>query len=513
MPVHYIANDPDAGAAAPAMRVQARRPARPSTRSGYSFSNTSPEGLAAPGTPKFLYWQTREAAVATLQAWESFAGPHRAWQGNRRRLALLQDDGEDLNAFYDRTSFSFFHQQIGARTFYSGASTDVVAHEVGHGLLDSIRPDLWSVNFLEVGAFHESFGDCIAMLTALDDLQTRQKLLVQAPTLKKRNFVESFGEHLARGIALAFPGHNAAAPRRGFHAFKYQLPSTLPADGPPGALINEFHSFGMLFNGCFWDLISGLYAAGGQVGEAGLAAAAKKAGKLLVEGARNALVTPRFLQSVGRAMTLADQSLNQGAHRTIIRDAFARHDILLGSNAVIAPTMALAGAAPAGAALARDTQRDLMRRMGAKPGARLATTSVNLFGMKAVRAVQQRSVDLSKLNPLLKGVVAVADEPVLVGASGPRAAVMGALPNAGDTDSEVQAFVQTLLARHRIELPATAAAAKKAAAPMKAAAGARAGAPAATPAPRRAHATHVIRSVGGRKVLQRVRFACYCCGT
>jgi Zn-dependent metalloprotease len=47
-----------------------------------------------------------------------------------------------------------------------GASTDVVAHEVGHGLLDSARPDS-STSILEVGAFHEAFGDCIAMLTAL----------------------------------------------------------------------------------------------------------------------------------------------------------------------------------------------------------------------------------------------------------------------------------------------------------------------------------------------------------
>jgi 3-hydroxyacyl-CoA dehydrogenase len=40
------------------------------------------------------------------------------------------------------------------KTFFSGASTDVVSHEVGHGLLDSIRPELWDAPFLEAGAFH-----------------------------------------------------------------------------------------------------------------------------------------------------------------------------------------------------------------------------------------------------------------------------------------------------------------------------------------------------------------------
>src|SRR6185436_4933684 len=130
--------------------------------------------------------------------------------------------------------------------------------------------------------------------------------------------------------------------------FQYQIPSTLPPDGGPGKLINEVHSFGMLFSGCFWNLITNIFAAGPSQTEAALASAATLAGKILICGVKNAVITPRFLQSVGRAMVLCDESQHGGANRDHIRNAFQAHDILLGSNAMIAPSMVLQGAAPKG---------------------------------------------------------------------------------------------------------------------------------------------------------------------
>ena len=498
MAINFIPNDPDAGAAAPAMRRKDPSPNRPSSSSGFTFSNQSAEGEAAPGTPQFLFWQAREAAIAAVAAWEACAGQtHTAWQGNRKKLPLLQDAGEDLNAFYDRASFSFFHETVGAETFFSGASTDVVSHEVGHGLLDSMRPDFFEVNFLEVGAFHEAFGDCMAILTALGDTETRQRLLAVAPNLRARDFVESTAEQLSRAIGLAIPGHNAAEPRHAFNTFKFQIPSTLPDNGGPGALINEVHSFGMIFTGCFWDLIANLFNASATQDEAALLAAAKLAGKILIEGARGAVVRPRFLQSIGRAMVLADQNMNGGANRQHINDAFARHDILLGANAMMAPTMALAGTAPKGAKLGTAAREDLRRRLGSVRGAKLSLSATDFFGVKAVNAVQTRGVQLGSVDPKLKGVVAMAHEPVIVGASGSRAAVMGAVPNVAETESEVKAFVGSLVAHRRIGYGRKA---KKAAVAKR-------------DFPE--HVTHVVKSVGGRKVLQRVRFLCGClrCGS
>jgi hypothetical protein len=491
MSINHIPNDPRAGTTAPTMRVQSPRANRPSTRSGFSFSNPSPQGVFAPGTSEFLFWQCREAAIAALQAWEVSAGAHKKWQGNRGKIPLLQDDGEDLNAFYDRQSFSFFHTTLRDTTFFSGASTDVVAHEVGHGLLDSVRSDFFSVNFLEVGALHEAFGDCIALLTALADRDTRVSLLAAAPNLRKKNFVEGTAEDLSEGIRRFNPNHNAAKPRRAFNKFQYQIPSTLPSDRGPGKLINEVHSFGMLFSGCFWDLTANIFAAGNSQTEAALASAAALAGKILIAGVKAAVITPRFLQSVGRAMVLADESLHGGANRDHIRNAFQAHNILLGSNAMIAPSMVLAGAAPKGKALSPATHKDLKARLGDGKGAKMTFAAADLFGEKVVNVLNTREISLGSVDKDLKDVVCIAYEPVNVGASGGRAAVMGAMPQPEDTDKEVIEFVKALLEHDRIDLGK-----KKKSAIASAADG------------KKNAATHAVKSVGGKKVLTRVRFHC-----
>jgi hypothetical protein len=506
MSINYIPNDPRAGSTAPAIRVKSPRGNRASTRSGFTFSNTSPQGVFAPGTAGFLFWQCREAAIAAVQAWETSAGPHTKWQGNRKKLPLHQDEGQDLNAFYNRQTFSFFHQTFGGTTFFSGASTDVVAHEVGHGLLDSVRPDFFSVNFLEVGALHEAFGDCMALLTGLADNETRVKLLAAASDLRKKNFLESTAEDLSEGIRRFNPNHNAAEPRHAFNKFQFQIPSTLPSTGGPGKLINEVHSFGMLFSGCFWDVIANIFAAGASHNEAALASAAALAGKILIAGVKGAVITPRFLQSVGRAMVLADESLHGGANRDHIRDAFQAHNILLGANAMIAPSMLLDGAAPKGKTLSPATHKDLKARLGAVRGAKMSMAAADLFGAKVINVLNTREISLGGIDKDLKGVVGIAHEPVNIGASGGRAAVMGAMPQPEDTDKEVIEFVKALLEHDRIDLgkkkQATGASRRSLVAGRGAAEGER------SADGKKQAATHTVKSVGGKKVLTRIRFHC-----
>jgi hypothetical protein len=502
--INFIPNDPLAGPAAPAIRVQATRPNRPASRASFTLSNAQPEGTQPPGTPGFLFWQCRETALAALEAWESFAGNFTRWQGNRKKLPLLQDKGVDVNAFYDRFSFSFFHRQIQGDVVFSGASTDVVAHEVGHGLLDAIRPELWDSPFLETGAFHEAFGDCIAILTALNDPATRKKLLDVTTTLKKRNFVESTAEQLSDAIRRLVPTHNAAEPRHAFNTFQFVIPETLPDDGGPGVLINEVHSFGMVFTGCFYDLIAGIFAAQSAQTEAKLLAAANTAGALLVAGARTAVITPRFFQSVGRAMVLADDQANAGANRDRIRTAFENHNTMLGANALLAPSAALAGPARTGRqamTLGAATRRDLIARLGAQPGTKLSVESVEMGGQRFTRAVHTQKVALGSLDSRLKGVTIEAAVPVMVGESRGRAAVMGALPEPTATEREAQAFVESLLNHGQIQFgaPKAVAAAKSASAR---------GAVAADKRKLVARETHRVKTVGGKKVLQRVRFCC-----
>src|SRR5262245_57472816 len=168
MAINFIPNDPLAVASLP-MRQKAPRPNRLASRANFNFFAAVGEGIFNPGTAEFLFWQCREAALLALEVWESLNGNLTQWARaapNRKRLNLLQDDGDQLNAGYNGQSLEFFHHTTGNKTTFSAASTDVVAHEAGHAFLDTLRPELFGSPITEEGGFHEAFGDCIALLVA-----------------------------------------------------------------------------------------------------------------------------------------------------------------------------------------------------------------------------------------------------------------------------------------------------------------------------------------------------------
>ena len=492
MAINFIPNDPLAGTGAPALRQVNAVANRPTNRAGFIFRSPQPQASYQPGTPGFLFWQCRQAAIAAVKTWESHAGVLPRWF-SARRLDLVQNAvaefGEDPqpNAFYDRSSFQFYEFTAGGKTTFSGESTDVVAHEIGHGLLDGIRSDLWDTAFLEVSAFHEAFGDCVALLTALSDAPTRQAFL---PRINSHNFLETTAEDLSDAIRRFRPNHNAAEPRMALNILQWQLPTTLPANGGPGVLINEGHSFARVFTGCFYDLLRNLV--GNGAADTTLQQKVGAAARLLIAGARNAPESTRFFQSVGRAMSLADQQLNNGANRDAIGRAFAAHNIALGTNAMVAPVAELAGASPKvgarSATLGPATVKDLAERLNLKTGARMIVSPLRALGERVVQAVHQREVPLGDVHAKLKGVIAMAAETVLVGASGGRAAALGALPDASATTNEVLSYVDSLIKHERIAFDVKAAMeeTKKAA----------------------NYATHVVKTVGGKKRLVRLRFSC-----
>ena len=145
-------------------------------------------------------------------------------------------------------------------------------------------------------------------------------------------------------------------------------------------MINEVHSFGMIFSGCFYDLIALIFTGQSSKTETTLL---RRHGRRRTARRRraDALITPRFFQSVGRAMTLADEERNAGRNRDAIRAAFQLHNIMLGSNALFAPAAVLEGGPPSlgrTAALKPSTRRDLARRLRASPGDRLTVSPQNL---------------------------------------------------------------------------------------------------------------------------------------
>jgi hypothetical protein len=507
--INFITNDPDADVLN-SPEHQAARPDRPAGKAGFKFTGAVTQKVYDPDTEadKFLFWQCREAALAAIETWESFEAPLNQWarSPNRKKLelSLKFHDPEitgnrQLNAFYDGSGLRFF-AFTNARnvTTFSGKSTDTVSHETGHALLDTVRPELFESNLPEVNAFHEAFADCTALLTALSNQDTRKKLLASAPDLGSANFVESMSEYLSDAILKEFGKVAASKPRRLLNDFTWDLPTSLPAgdfDDAPDLLSAEAHSFSRVFSGCFYDVVRNIFTAQSSQTEATLLGSTQTAAKLLVAGVRAAPETARYFQAVGRGMALADDDTNGSANRDAIRNAFARHNVMLGSAAMLAPTAGLAGSPLKFAAgafkLSPATTRDIRERIRAEPGSKMTVNRDRMFGTDVAAAIHKREVKLGALDNRLKGVVAYASERILVGNSGARPAVLGMLPERNRTEDEVNHYVQTLLNHGRIAMdgknPKGAMAAK-----------------AKTPnVP-----THVIRNRGGKKVLERIRFVC-----
>ncbi len=509
MPIQFIPNDPEAKRAPMAQRITPSG-ARAKGKTDFNFGALPALREWPAASDEFLVLQCREALLRALSAWEGIAGPLSKWQGakSRRKLKVHVDEGEDTNAYYDRRSLGFYHQVSSktGRLRRFAASVDVVAHEAGHAFLDAIRPSLWDSNYPEPNAFHEAFGDCIAIVTALSQPDLRKALLKRDPKLSRANFVETLMESLANGIRDEERQHNGAKPRRGSNRHQWTLPTTLPDEGGPGKLINQSHSFGQVFVGCFYDTLRNVFVASKKKNSKALANAAQVVGRLLVRAADKASHGPRFFQAVGRTMTLEDETLHARKYHEAIRLAFKAHGILLGSAAAVSPRTALKGAAPKlvrrarGRTLAKATLDDLKSRMSLPAGTPMSVRSYELGGKAIAEVCHLRAVPLGALSKQLAGVVAYGVEPALIGGTNRRAAVLGALPDAQMTEDEVHTFVAGLLRRGAIKFDGKGAAAKR-----RGRHGAVAG--------RTRVETHGVVRQGGKLVLKRLRYACGCCGT
>jgi hypothetical protein len=199
-------------------------------------------------------------------------------------LPVDLDFGIDLNAFYDREGLKFFHGLAAGRTVFSGESPDVVCHELGHALLDSFKPQLFDAASMEVAAFHESFGDMSAILSALQLPSVREGVLAETGgVLRRSSRLSRLAEQLGSAIRQSVP--SAVEPdclRNAVNTFFYRDPDTLPTTAPATVLSSEGHSFSRVFTGAFFEGLAGMLATTGTRDEAALLQVSQDAGAILV---------------------------------------------------------------------------------------------------------------------------------------------------------------------------------------------------------------------------------------
>ena len=149
-------------------------------------------------------------------------------------LPVGLDEGVDFNAYYDRTAARVLSSTRAAgKAIYSGESPDVVCHEMGHACLDAHRPELWDAPYIEAGAFHESFGDTSAILSALQ-LESVRAAALTGVAGNKSSQLSRLAEQLGAAIRTIEPDAvNKDCLRNAYNTFKYVDPRRCPTPRPP----------------------------------------------------------------------------------------------------------------------------------------------------------------------------------------------------------------------------------------------------------------------------------------
>lgn len=221
------------------------------------------------GTPQFDQVNAYAIVANTLSMYDKYLGRQAEWSF-RGPLTVVPHKGTGKTAYFNgrEGSINFFEWQspsLGKRVTTS-QSADVIAHEIGHAVWDGLRPRAGYSN--EAGAFHEAFGDCSALLHALQQDSNLSKALQQnggdlrQPSLLSR-MAEEFGTAFNKEDK---DPNNDDRPyyRTALNEFKYIDPKKLPDDDYPptvgeDVLTREFHSFSRVWSGAFYRMLTALY--------------------------------------------------------------------------------------------------------------------------------------------------------------------------------------------------------------------------------------------------------------
>jgi hypothetical protein len=332
----------------------------------------------APKTPQFRYWTAADALARGVQFWSRVLPAGTRWFTGAA-LPVTLDAGEDLNAYYDRVGLSFFHRRIRGEELFSGESPDVVCHELGHAVLDAIRPELWDTATAEAAAFHEAFGDVSALLCNLQLESVRRAVLSETGgRLYQSSSLSRIAEQLGWGIRQAMPDQtDRDCLRNAVNRFFYRDPNALPPTGPAASLTSEPHSFSRVFTGAFFEGFAGAIPAGATPSD--LLAASRDAGALLVRAVLASPIVPDYFSQIAAHVVGAAATPRV---RDAFRAGFVRHGVLSLEAAV-----ALEGDAATGSrAAALDGSAAIDSRGSA--AVRDVTVSGARFGLAAPMRIQ-----------------------------------------------------------------------------------------------------------------------------
>ena len=171
------------------------------------------------------------------------------WQWGSDPISVYPNAGEDANAYYSRDEkalrFFYFPNDDGGDSsiIHTCRSFDIVAHEVGHAILDALRPGYWASWHPQTGGLHEAFGDITAILTMLAQMDQCEAIIAEAKgDLHAKSFfpalAEQFGDALGRTMGLRNADNDLTL----------------------SEVSNEVHDLSKVFTGAFYDILADIYS-------------------------------------------------------------------------------------------------------------------------------------------------------------------------------------------------------------------------------------------------------------
>jgi hypothetical protein len=296
-----------------------------------------PARVYPPGTPGFRYWVAAEALARGINFWSGLMPAGTTWSTSNPMRVILVDATPDLNARYRRSDgLHFYKRDVANRTIFSGESPEIVFHELGHAVLDALRPQFFNVADAEAAAFHESFGDMSAILCVLQDETTRQTVISETQGhLNVNSRLSRLAEQLGWGIRQISPtAVDRDSLRNAANRFFYRRIDVLPPSAPANLLSSQPHSFSRIFTGAFLDILARMFRVAAPVDPGSLLAVSRDLGQILVDAVLAAPITTGYFSQVAAAMIQADQARFGGRNRSALTSSFIERGILSINSAV-----------------------------------------------------------------------------------------------------------------------------------------------------------------------------------
>lgn len=259
--------------------------------------------------------------------------PLQGWAATKL-MQVLPSAGSDMNAYYDRRSLRFFYYNHKGRNVYFGDSVDIIAHELGHAVLDAMRPDFWSVQALEIWSFHEAFSDIVAVFNMLNhDMIIKAVLEETGGDIGRSNHASRLAEEVGKLIRAVTddPAYLEDALRNpATEKFRYVKPSSLPKDAPNDKLAAECHSFGRVFSAAWYEALSRCHShevSSGSDPEVALKKVRDACMSIVLKAVTASPRVPNYYEAVARCMVSVAADYGR-EYSLIFSNVFSEWDIV-----------------------------------------------------------------------------------------------------------------------------------------------------------------------------------------